>query len=275
MISRLMVLLIIVGCSTSKPTPYQKEKKKEGHQEKSFEDLKVTTFKGNSYTKKEQAQLYAQFRAIEVCRESENKLANIIDIFDKTVEKQYVRSTGNSWGPSYSYYGGYPYYSRYSGIGIGVGYNSVDTKSWNEKLIYPMFEVYYTCSDMVVRPQLIFKELSAEQTKHLVKDIKGAIQVERIAETSPNKDSIELGDIVLKANGKRIEKVFELIRLFNKENREVSVLLLREGERVVAKLKSTDFTEEAKKNESEIVNAVCSKKKKDYEVELKKIKICN
>lgn len=275
MIARLLVLFVIVGCSSTKPTPYQKEKKKQGYQERTFEDLNVTTFKANSYTKKEQAQLYAQFRAIEICRSSENKLANIIDVFDKTVEKEYTRSSGSGWGPSYSYFGGYPYYSRYSGFGIGVGYNTVNTNSWNEKLIYPIMEVYYTCADMVVRPQLIFKELTADQVKHLVKDIKGAIQVESIAETSTNKKSVELGDIILKANGKRIEKVYELIRLFKKESMEVSVLILREGEKLVAKLKSTDVTEDVKKTESEIIRAACKKKKKDYEKELKKLDLCN
>lgn len=281
MIARLLVLFIIVGCSSTKPTPYQKEKKNEGYTENSLDDLRVSIFKGNSYTKKEQAHLYAQFRAIEVCREYENQLANLIFIFDKTVEKEYIRSTGSNWGPSYSYYGGYPYYyggypyRGYSGLGIGIGYNTVDTKSWNEKLSYPIMEVYYTCTDTVIRPQLIFRELTAEQTKHLVKDVKGAIQVENIGKQSPNKNTVELGDIILKANGKRIEKIFELIRLFNKENREVSVLLLREGEKVVSKLKSVDITDEARKNETEIIKSVCSKKTKDNEVELKKIKICN
>jgi hypothetical protein len=275
MLTRLLVLFILLGCASNKPTPYQKEKKKEGYQEKTFEDLNVTTFKGNSHTKREQAQLYAQFRAIEICRESEKKLANIIDVFDKTVEKNYIRSTGSGWAPSYSYFGGYPYYSRYSGIGIGVGYNTMSTNSWNEKLFYPIIEVYYTCSDQVFRPQLIFKEISADQVKHLVKDIKGAIQVERIAETSPNKNAVELGDIILKANGKRIEKVYELISLFNKDSREISVLLLREGEKVVSKIKSTDITAEVKKTESEIIRTTCRKKTKKYEKQLKKINICH
>ena len=264
MISRLLILFIVAGCSTSKPTPYQKEKKKEGFQDRTIDGLQVSSFKGNSYTKKEDAQLYAQFRAIEQCRGSENKIANIIDIFDKTVEKDYVRSTGGGWGPSYfgTYYPySYPYYSR-SSIGIGMSYNTMSTNSWNEKLIYPVIEVYYTCADLVLRPQLILKEISADDMKHLVKDIKGALQVESILENSPNKSAVELGDIILKANGKRIEKVYELIRLFDKDNKEASILLLREGKRIVAKLRSVDVTEDVEKTETAIIKNVCDKIKK-------------
>lgn len=272
MLSRFLIFLIVAGCSTSRPTPYQKEKKKEGYRDQTIEEFKVASFKANANTKKEKAQLYAQFRAIEVCRETENKTANIIDIFDRTVEKVITRSTGSGWGPSY--YGTYPYYSRYSSFGIGASYNTMSSNSWNETLVYPFIEIYYTCSDTIVRPKLIFKELSAEQVKHLVKDIKGAIQVENIPADSPNKDSVVLGDIILKANGKRIEKVFELIRLFNKQNRDVSVLLLREGEKVTGKLKSADITEEAKKTEEDIIKGVCDMKQKEKEVELKTNKLC-
>lgn len=271
--SRLLLLLFIIASCATKPTPYQKEVKKEGYQDKSFEDLKVATFRANSQSNRENAQMYAQFRAIENCRETEDKHANVIDIFDKTIEKEYTRSTGSGWSPTY--YGGYyPYYSRYSSFGLGVGFSTMNSESWNEKLSYPVIEVYYTCSDAVWRPQLIFKEISAEQMKHLVKDIKGAIQVENIPADSPNKNNIELGDIILKANGKRIEKVFELIRLFNKENPEVSVLLLREGEKVVARLKSKDITDQVKSNEDEIIKQVCKKKDKDHQKELKTRKLC-
>lgn len=267
LLSRLLVFFILAGCASSKPTPYQKEKKKEGYQDKTVDGLQVSSFKGNSKTKKEHAQLYAQFRAIENCHEKENKIANIIDVFDKTIEKNYVRSTGGGWGPSYFgtfYPYSYPYYSR-SSFGIGVGYNTVNTSSWNETLVYPIVEVYYTCSDKVLRPQLIFKEINADDMKHLVKDIKGALQIESLLENSPNKGVVEIGDIILKANGKRIEKVYELIRLFDENNREVSVQLLREGKRVVAKLRSLDVTEDVKKTETSIIQNVCDKfkKKKD------------
>jgi hypothetical protein len=269
MLPHILFLVILVGCATEKPTPYQKEKQKEGYRDSTQEKFHIASFKANTYTKKDRAQSYAEFRAIEKCSE-ENKHANIIDIFDKTVEKEVIRSTGSSWGPS-SYFGMYPYYSRYSSFGIGGGFNSISTDSWKEKLVYPYLEAYYTCANKIFRPQVMFKELDVENMKHLVKDVKGAIQVEKIDEAGPNKQSLELGDIILKANGRRIEKVFELIRLFD-TGEDVSVQILREGEKILTKIKAKDVTEEVLKAEKEIIHRVCKNKKK--EENLKTNKFC-
>lgn len=272
MFFQILILALIAGCSSTRPTPYQKEKKKQGYRDNVIEEIKVASFKGNSYTKKDRARSFAEFRAIENCR-NESKHANIIDVFDKTIEKEITRSSGGAWGPSF--YGGmYPYYSRYSSIGVGIDYSTISTNSWNETLIFPYIEVYYTCANAIFRPQVHFKELSSEQIKHLVKDVKGAIQVENVLKGSPNKNSVQLGDIVLKANGKRIEKVYELIRMFNAENRDISLQMLREGNIVVSKLQSTDVTKEVIGTEEEIIQNVCRYKKDDKQLELKKREIC-
>ncbi len=274
MFSRLLILIFIASCSSTKPTPYQKEKKKQGYRDKVFEELKVSSFKGNTYTKKDRARLLAEFRAIENCRSADNLHANIIDVFDKTIEKEITRSSGGAWGPSF--YGGmYPYYSRYSSFGVGVDYSTVSTNSWNETLSYPYIEIYYTCGQRIFRPQIHLKELSSSQMKHLVKDVKGAIQVEKVLDNSPNKTTLELGDIILKANGKRIEKVYELIRLFNENSQEVSLQIMREGDRLPTKLKSVEVTKEVVKAEEDIINKVCHLGKNDEkEKELKVNQIC-
>jgi hypothetical protein len=277
MLIRILLLIFVASCSTTKPTPYQKEKHKEGYRDETLEELKVSRFKANSYTEKIKAERFAEFRAIEVCKESENKFANIMDISDKTVEKEITRTTGTSWGPSYGYgmggYG-YPYYSGYSGVGFGVGMSTVSGSSWNEKLVYPIIEVYYNCQEKIYRPEIMMKEISAEQMKLLVKDLKGALQVEKIPETSPNLKNIELGDLILKANGKRIEKIYELIHLFNDKNSVVTVSLLREGKPVMTKLSSTDVTEKVDQTEKEIIRRVCKEKKNEEQKLLKTTKLC-
>jgi hypothetical protein len=272
MFSRLLVLIFLVSCAT-KPTPYQPVKKQEGYIDSTFEDLKVATFKGNSVIKRNKAQAYAEFRAIETCS-AENKHANIIDLFDKTIEKNVIRSSGGAWGPS-TYFGMYPYYGRYSTFGISGGYNTISTNSWNETLIYPVLELYYTCSDVVVRPEVYFKELSSEQMKLLVKDVRGGVQVEKIAENSPNKRALELGDIILKANGKRVEKTFEIIRLFTSPSSEVTIQLLREGERIVTKIKGIDVTAKVKESEQQIIQSVCKDKVKENQEHLKLNPLCH
>lgn len=269
----LIMIFIVTSCASNKPTPYQSEKKKEGYRDEFYEDLKVATFKANSYTKREKAKSYAEFRAIETCR-GENKIANIIDVFDKTIEKEITRSSGTGWGPSYGF-GMYPYYSRYSSFGLGVGMNTMSSNSWNETIVYPVLQVYYTCAEKVFRPQLIFKELSVEEMKHIVKDVKGAIQVEKIIEDSPNKSAVVEGDLVIKANGRRIDKVYELIRLFNKPDTVVTLQVLREGERVVTNIKGIDITERVKVKENEIISNVCADKKHKYQKSLKKRDLCH
>lgn len=249
-----------MSCSTSKPTPYQKEKKKEGYRDRTFEELRVSSFKANPYTKKNRAVLYAEFRAIDQCRAESKKHANLIDVLDKTIEKEITKSTGGAWGPSI-YGGAYPYYSRYSTIGVGIDYSTISSNSWKETLTFPYIEILYTCSDLVFRPKVQLKELGADEIKHLVKDVKGALQIEKILDDSPNKDRFESGDIILKASGKRIEKVYELIGLFNAIQRDVPLDILREGERHLINLKSVDVTKDVALTENEIIKKACQDKK--------------
>lgn len=271
---RILFLFLTLAACATKPTPYQKEKSNEGYSDTSREQLRIATFKANSVTKPEKAQNYAEFRAIKMCLESAHKHANIIDINDRSVKKDVVRTSGSGWGPSYGF-GMYPYYSRYSSFGVGVNYSSIQTDSYSETLLYPVMEVYYTCSDKIVRPEILMKEISAEQMKLLVKDLKGALQVEQVADQSPNTQVIETGDIILKANGKRIEKVYELIRLFQDENSKVVVNFMREGEKKTATLKAVDITESALAAEKQIISKVCKLKKDSKQETLKKEKLCN
>lgn len=268
----LILLSLIMGCASSKPTPYQSEKKKEGYRDEFFEDLKVSTFKANNYTKREKAKSYAEFRAIETCQ-AENKKTNIIDVIDKTLEKDITRSSGTGLGPSYGF-GMYPYYGRYSSFGFGVGVNSMSSNSWNETLVYPYIQTYYTCEEKVSRPQILFKELSTEEMKHLVKDLKGGLQIIKILDDSPNKAAIQEGDIVLKANAKRVEKIYELIRLFKTPESIVTVQLLREGEKMISTLRVLDITENVSAKENEIIAMVCKDKKHKNQKFLKKRDLC-
>ena len=70
----LVYLLVSFGCATS-PTKYVESSGKQGFSDKSIENhLYVATFMGNSATGKETAELYAKFRAIEVCYEKKTFL---------------------------------------------------------------------------------------------------------------------------------------------------------------------------------------------------------
>ncbi len=269
---RFFILCFIVSCAT-KPTPYKSEKDKEGYSDQQDGNFRIATFKANSVSKKGKAQRYAEFRAIETCHELKGFHANILDIADKTIEKDITRTSGTNWGPSYGF-GMYPYYSRYSSFGFGIGMNTMSGSSWKEKVISPIIEAWYTCTEKVYRPKLFLKEISAEESKLLVKDLKGSIQVVKVPEDSPNKESLQDGDIILKANGKRVEKVYDLIALFDKPESEVTAQLLRDGEKILTKLRAVEVTEEVVKTEEEIVADVCDDQKYKNQKSLRKRLIC-
>jgi hypothetical protein len=268
-----LTALLLAGCAGTEPTPYQKEKKQEGFRDEAVDGLRVSRFRANPETKRKKTLRYAEFRAIEYCREKEGTHANIIDTIDRTVEKEVTRTSGSGWGPTYGF-GMYPYYSRYSSIGIGAGWNTISSNSWNETLTFPWIEVYYTCADRIVRPELLLRELRAEDVKHLVKDVKGVLQIEKFLDGSLNQGPFEPGDLILRADGQRIEKIFELVRRFSAATPEVAVQVLRDGERRSLRMRSKDVTAAVAAVEEKIIRSVCKGKEKDEEKLLKKSRIC-
>lgn len=251
-----LLILILLSCSSQKRTPYQKfkEKKGGGYNEIIFDsDLKSISFKGNSHTKKSYAELFSKFRTIENCR-SENKLSQMLSVSDQSKSKTVTRSTSDVYGFP-SYYGYHPY--RYSGIGFSAGFNTIRSDSWDETLIYPQIEVYYRCVEKVYEPEIILREVPASEMNALVKDLKGALQIENILEGSPNLKVLKVGDIILKASGSRIQKNHELLKIFSTNQKHETLEIMREGQRMPIKIMATDVTSQVKSSEEAIILAAC------------------
>lgn len=200
--------------------------------------------------------MYAEFRAIQLCLDEGYKYANIIDIFDKTVSKEVTKTDANVYGPSYSY-GMYPFYSRYSSFGVGINYSNVSSRSWNETYVYPVIEIPYTCVNSVYRPKIMFREIPADEMKHLVKDIKGGIQIQKFMDDSPNIKELKNDDIILRANGERIERVFELIQYFSEKRQTVKLEILRDGKKLSANMKAVDVSDVTGPAEKKIIEEAC------------------
>ena len=183
----------------------------------------------------------------------------MLDLMDKSISKEIRKSSSSSYGPSG--YGMYPY-SRYSTIGFGVGYNTIDTHSWNETYNFPVIEIIYRCQNKVFRPGLTFRELSADQMRDLVKDVRGGIQVDEISPAGGNEKILQNGDIIIKAENQRIENVYQLNSFFKEKRQNVMVELFREGKKLTKKLHSKDITDEIIKRENEVISEVCSSKGK-------------
>lgn len=261
MLRILIVIVLISGCASER-TQYGKYSKKEGgYQDKVVEkNLRVVSFKANSYTKVSLASKFAKFRAIEICSSENYKLTHLLDTFDKT-RSQTVTRTSSSGYPSY-YYGMSPFYSRYSGFGYGFGFSSMNTSSWNETLRYPDIEVIFECANEVWAPEVTFREVPPDEMKHLMKDLKGGLQVEKVLSIKPGKKDVMVGDIIIFGNGERIQQTYQLLSLFNKnKDHTIVVAVLRNGIRKEGLiLKGTDSSDKILAAQADIIRSVCKNK---------------
>lgn len=270
MLRLLVILCVLLGCSSQKPTKYQAYKKKKGggYQEQMIgENLRLVSFKGNEKTNISTCIDFAKFRAIEICRKENLKFAHILDWIDKTKLKTITRTSSTGF-PSY-YYGMSPFYGRYSGFGYGFGFSSTSSSSWDETLKYPRIEVLFECADEVYGPEVALREVLGEEMKHLVKDLKGGLQVESIADSSSNEGSIQVGDIIIRAQGKRLEKAFLLSAILGEASgHKIKVDLLRNGAERSAEMKGVSITQEVEKEQKEVIKKVCKNE------EVKKNDLC-
>ena len=264
---RLFLLLVLVTSCASDRTKYGKYSKKEGgYQEKVLEDsLRVVSFKANSRTKTELARKFARFRATEICLTENFKLAHILGVFDKTESKTVTRTSSNGY-PSY-YYGMSPFYGRYSGFGFGFG--SMHSSSWNETLKYPDVEVIFQCANEAFEPLTVFREVPAEEMKHVVKDLRGALQVEKIPK-EVGVSELKVGDILIIAEGERIQQQYQLLSHLNKsKTRHIRVEVLRDGKtKQGLVLKAQDISPQVLEAQASLVKGVCKKE------EMKVNKLC-
>lgn len=254
------LLIFLSGCS-SKRTPYQALEKNEGYEDATKDSLRIASFRANARTKKETAVLFAKFRAIEVCLGQGKKVAHILDVRDNSQVKDVIRTSSTGW-PSY-YYGMSPYYGRFSS-GFGVGFSTMSSNAWEETYVYPRYDVTYRCEDKVYGPELVLREISRDEMKLLVKDLKGGLQIDRILEGSPNNKFSE-GDVLTKVDGRRVESSVELLGAFSEARNVLRVDLLREGEKRSETMRAVEVTAEVEKAQQQIIQAACE------EEELRKI----
>ncbi len=255
----ILSLVILASCSSAKRTQYQKyDDKVGGYSDSILEDsIHVSRFEANSLTKRSYAEMFARYHSLEECRREGKPYSHILAVIDKSSKKKITRSNSDYWGPSYYYgMGMSPFYSRYSGFGFSTGINMVNSKAWEETLVYPEVEVVYHCAEKVYEPEIAMRDIPADEMKHLVKDLRGAVQVEKILPGSPNRN-LQEEDIIIKANGKRIMKGHQLLALFKDGPDPVKVELLREGERKTVSVRADDVTKNVSENLTELKNRAC------------------
>ena len=266
----LCLMLAFTSCSSKRTQYHRYEKKEGGYSDRVVEDgIHAARFEANSRTKTSYAELFARYHSLEQCRREGKPISHILGVINKSSTKRVLRSDGDYWGPSYSYgLGMSPFYSRYGGFGFSTGINMINSRSWEETLVFPEIEVLYHCTDKVYEPEIVMRDVPPEEMKHLVKDLKGGIQVEKILPGSPNKELAQ-EDIIIKAEGKRITKGHQVLALFKDAPYPVKVEVLREGERRTISLRASDVTKTVDENLT-----VMKKKACDFEDVKKESSLC-
>jgi hypothetical protein len=270
MIRTLVLIFFLISCSSNDRSKYQRYSKKNGgYKEQTLgNDLRIVSFHANSYTKKKLAATFARFRAIEICLAENFKLAHLLDSFDRTQSKTITRSSSSGY-PSY-YYGMSPFWNRYHGFGYGFGWSTQTGSSWNETIQYPEVEVIYECANDVYEPQVKLREVSAEEMKHLVKDLRGGLQIEALLSDSPDKKQLRVGDIILRGNGERVQELYQLLALFRRsKGHKIDIEIMRDGKlKTGLTLTGVDASEKMLKAQQDIIKSACKNK------EIKEKKLC-
>lgn len=250
-------LFVIAACSS--PTGYvpsEKQEEKGYTDEVISEELRLTTFHGNEHTNKEQAELFAKFRSIEVCQELNKKFSHILLVKDRT-HKQEVTETAQV-SPNY-YYGMSPYYGAGYRWGMTpMAYSAPATQTISKTKTFPSFDVYFECVDLALDARVSLKNLSNYEVRDLVKDTLGAVQVDEVLSESPNTGKLQKGDIVFKVNGQRVGRILDVYKASRRtEQSPATVELIREGKKYETVVTYKDVTELVQEAQEELIKDAC------------------
>lgn len=266
-------ILILSSCSTFHKVTYIKEKNQYGYSDSSFQSevgqVRVVSFKGDARTSRKLARKLAYFRSLEVCWEQDKKHVNILEVFDRSFEKVSLQADVTS--PHFFYgFGTFPYYSRYSSWGIGADVNLIDSRSMREFIFYPWIEMYFLCSQVVESPLLKLRNIPRENMFHLVKDLRGGIQITGVNQKTHFKKSIHEGDVIIAYQNKRIDQKYLFLQQLQWPHKHREITFLRDGKKMKANLQTQNVTEKIIEKEKHLLQFLCHHKK----MKLKKRKIC-
>lgn len=256
----LLSLLVLVACASR--TEYQAYTEDEGgYRHKELEgNLQLVNFVGNKETEKSTALHFANFRAIHICVDKGFKYYHPLyvsgDIEKETVTRTYP-----------GYYGMSPYYSGfgYPGTGFAGGFGTyggfagygVGRRTYTDTIKYPEATVVFECANTVYAPEVEFQEVSRKELNFQTGDDKGGLKVVSIPAGSPNQASLQKDDVILKAAGERVLNAYNLIKLFSPQQQEVTVELMRNGKRMIKRIKATDVTNKIANHQREEIKETC------------------
>lgn len=255
--SALWPLFLASGCVHR--TYYAPHSESGGYSEKDLGDgTTIARFSANALTHPDDARLLSLFRALEICKSRGKRIARFWATDDKSSSTT-VRQTSTQVYQSPTYFSGSKNYGN-SFSGSAYGGNQYGTSlSWDEKLDFPMFDTLFSCGDTAYMTRVTLRVVSDQDMKPYVKDLMGALQIEKIAPDSPNKNVLYLGDIITKVNGLRVRTVPEMSAAIDStsDKANIKITLIREGKELVVNAQAIDSTQELIAENQKIIQSAC------------------
>jgi hypothetical protein len=265
----------ISGCATNR-TKYAPMTDTGGYADKKVDDnLFVSRFSGNAYTHRNDASLFSMLRAVEICQDNGYIFARIYGSKDNSTSRTVLRTANYSFQQPTYFNGSANTYGNYNYLGGGYGQLNSNTnlygtvtggntyggsKTWEETYNYPTFDTLFSCTNQPFFAGVQLKNISADDMKPFVKDLMGAMQVEKVTRGSPNEGIIQTGDLITRVNGNRIKSLSEFVGSIDtaKNKNKITIVVIRDGKQIILNAKATDGTLTLKLQTVEIVSAACN-----------------
>ena len=95
--------------------------------------------------------------------------------------------------------------------------------------------------------------------KHLIKDLRGGLQIEKFAKDSLNTKDLKVGDILIRANDIRVEHIYQILSLFHTNlDHKLKVDILRDGNiKTGIMLLANDVSAKILETQKKIIKSAC------------------
>lgn len=254
-------LMVLASCS-SLQAPYEAfdESRRMGYQETklgSSDNAWVVKFYGNLFTEPTDIVLMAELRAVEICQKSGKALTRFLTMNDLTPAKSIQTAEG--------FYRFVPPYLK-NDISTKSPGNSFDVSSGSND---PVYEVTFSCVDQAYTAHLQLREITPEEAKGIVQDLRGLVQVDGFEADTLNGKALQVDDFIVKANALRIRNKVDLYRVLDASaNGQAKLSVSRERKMVDVDAQLTSISEPVKAFAQKVVATACRKE------EMKAVSVC-
>lgn len=267
-------LLGLILSSCVHPTPYQPDQGKGGYTiERVERGLLMSRFSGNSETDWQNAQFYSVLAAVITCQDRNKMQAEVLSVMDYSTSKtiQHTLSSTNRQPSQINMSGTMASKtqalgqslltdSTYNMTGTMTGGNAQTTSStWNETLHFPDFVTLFSCEKELYRFDVEWTYRSEDLIGQITPDQLGALQCIKQNGEAPSADQLQVGDLLIKVNGRRVLSYFDLRDEIKKapDKKKIPIEILRNKQPIHLQVEATNQTNELTKYNKTILRAAC------------------